>query len=117
MMKVKVAGTTLSYPSEENVPDGVYNLTFKQDKLVPIFTKKMIKKGFENPVFDNPNNKIFVSAYDEDILGSKLLTYVEVAGLEYYASFIVDNKFSVYKMPKFELYVPRDGFELTPKGE
>ena len=77
----------------------------------------MIKKGFENPVFDNPTNKIFVSAYDEDILGSKLLTYVEVAGLEYYASFIVDNKFSVYKMPKFELYVPRDGFELTPKGE
>ena len=117
MMKVKVAGTTLSYPSEENVPDGIYNLTFKQDKLIPIFNKKMVKKGFENPVFDNPNNKIFVSAYDEDILGTKLLTYVEVADLEYYASFVVDNKFSVYKMPKFELYVPRDGFELTPKGE
>ena len=116
MMNIRVAGTTLSYPSE-NVPDGLYNLNFKQDKLIPIFTKKMVKKGFENPVFDNPSNKIFVSAYDEDILGSKLLTYVEVAGLEYYASFVVDNKFSVYKMPKFELYVPRDGFELTPKGE
>ena len=76
----------------------------------------MVKKGgYENPVMGNPSNKIKVSAYDEDVLGDKLLTYVEIKGFENYASFVVKNNFSVYKMPKFELYVPYDAFTLTKK--
>ena len=114
-MKVNVAGATLIYPENPNVPAGEYEITFKQDKLLPIFTKKMLKNGHENPEVEDINNRIKVSAYDEDVLGSKLLTYVEVPGFENYASFVVKNNFSVYKMPKFSLYVPYDGFVLTPK--
>ena len=64
---------------------------------------------------DNPKNKIKVSAYDEDVLGDKLLVYVQVKDFDYYASFVIENNFSVYKMPKFDLYVPREAFELIKK--
>ena len=74
----------------------------------------MLKAGLENPEMENPKNKIKVSAYDEDVLGSKLLVYVQVANFEFYSSFVLDNNFSVYKLPKFEMYVPRDAFELIP---
>ena len=57
-------------------------------------------------------NKIKVSAYDEDVLGDKLLIYVQIPGCGLYASLVVPNNFSVYKMPKFEMYVPEDAFEL-----
>ena len=114
-MVVKVGKTTLTYPENPNYPDGEYEIVFKQDKLMPLFNKKMLKKGYENPEMDNPNNVIKVSAYDEDVLGNKLLVYVQVEGLEKYASFVINNNFSVYKMPKFSMYVPEDGFELKQK--
>ena len=115
-MHIKVAGATLTYPTNPNYPDGEYIIRFKQDKLLPLYTKKMIKKGgYENPLVDDISNTIKVSAYDEDVLGDKLLTYVEVKGFEKYASFVVKNNFSVYKMPIFELYVPQDGFTLKKK--
>ena len=114
-MQVKVAGATLVYPENPDYPDGEYDIVFKQDKLLPIFNRKMLKQGHENPEMDNPNNKIKVSAYDEDVLGDKLLVYVAVNGIEKYCSFVVKNDFSVYKMPKFEMFVPFDGFTLTPK--
>ena len=63
----------------------------------------------------NPHNKIKVSAYDEDVLGHKLLIYVAIKGFEKWGSFVVDNNFSVYKMPKFDMYVPEDGFILKPR--
>ena len=113
-MKIKMTDATLSYPSE-GLEDGEYILKFKQDKLLPIFSKKMVKQGHTNPEMDNPHNKIKVSAYDEDVLGTKLLVYVAVNGFEHYCSFVVENNFSVYKMSKFELYVPRDSFTLIKK--
>ena len=114
-MVIKVGKATLTYPENPNYPDGEYEIIFKQDKLLPIFNKKMLKKGYQNPEMDNPKNVIKVSAYDEDVLGSKLLVYVQVENLEKYASFVIDNNFSVYKMPKFSMYVPEDGFELIKK--
>ena len=113
-MIIKVPGATLTYPSNEKYPDGKYELTYKQEGLLPIFNKKMIKKGLVNPVMENPNNKIKVSAYDEDLLGTKLLVYVQVEGINDYASFVVNNNFSVYKMPKFSMYVPFEALELKP---
>ena len=108
-------GNKLVYPENSIYPDGQYEIVFKQDKLLPIFPKKMLKKNdkLENPEMSAPN-KIKVSAYDEDVLGDTLLVYVEVKGFEKYASFVVKNNYSVYKMPKFELYVPEDAFELRP---
>ena len=113
-MLIKVADAVLAYEDDPNIPDGEYNIIFKQDKLIPIFPRKMLKNGLENPEMENPKNKIKVSAYDEDVLGSNLLVYVQVAGFEIYSSFVLENKFSVYKLPKFEMYVPKDGFELIP---
>ena len=100
---------------EDGVADGTYDIVFKQDALLPIFNRKMLKAGHVNPEMDNPKNVIKVSAYDEDVLGSKLLTYVQVEGFENYSSFVMENNFSVYKMPKFSLYVPREGFILKSK--
>ena len=115
VMSVKVAGSTLRYP-EEGLEDGEYEIVFKQDKMQPIFPKKTLKKNdkLENPEMDNSSNRVKVSAYDEDVLGTKLLAYVQLGNLEKYASLVINNNFSVYKMPKFELYVPRDAFELRP---
>ena len=112
---ITVAGKTLAYPSEDEFEDGEYEVILKQDKLIPLFPRKMLKKGLKNPEMDNPNNKIKVSAYDEDVLGKTLLTYVSVPNFENYASFIMENNFSVYKLPKFELYVPRDAIEIIKK--
>ena len=75
----------------------------------------MLKKDYVNPEMDNPKNKIKVSAYDEDVLGSKLLVYVAVNGAEKYCSFVINNNFSVYKLPKFEMYVPQEAIELKAK--
>ena len=112
---IKAAGATLVYPQEEiRYPDGNYLLTFKQDKLMTLFPNKMVKKGYQNPDVPDIHNAIKVSAYDEEVLGDKLLVYVQVPGIEKYASFVVNNNFSVYKLSKFSLYVPEDGFELEP---
>ena len=113
-MVIKLGDASLVYPGE-GLEDGEYEITIKQDALKPLFTKKMLKKGFENPEMDNASNVLKVSAYDEDVLGSKLLAYVAVNGFEHYASFVVDNNFSVYKMPKFSLYVPREALILKKK--
>ena len=69
----------------------------------------------ENPEMDNAKNRIKVYAYDEDVLGDKIAAYVQVKDFEVYSTFVLKNNFSVYKMPKFELYVPEDGFILEPK--
>ena len=115
-MHIKVGGATLVYPENPNYPNGKYDIVFKQDKLVPIFNRKMLKNGNrQNPEMVNPKNKIKVYAYDEDVLGSKIAAYVQVQDFEKYATFVMKNNFSVYKMPKFELYVPEDGFILIPK--
>ena len=110
-MQVKVAGATLTYP-EEGLENGEYEIVFKQDKMLQIFPKKMLKKDYVNPEMENPKNRIKVSAYDEDVLGNNLLVYVQLNGFEKYSSFVMPNNFSVYKLPKFELYVPREAFEL-----
>ncbi len=112
-LEIKVAGATLIYPNDNLYGNGEYEITFKQDKLIPLYTKKMLKK---NKVLENikaGNNKIKVDSYNEDVLGKKLLVYVQLNGFDKYSSFVVDNTFSVYKMPKFEMYVPEDGFTLT----
>ncbi|MBR0194186.1 MAG: sn-glycerol-3-phosphate ABC transporter ATP-binding protein UgpC [Bacilli bacterium] len=114
-MMISVAGTTLTYEDKQEVEEGEYDLIFKQDQLKPLFNKKLLKSGLKNPEMSNPHNVIKVAAYDEDVLGKKILAYVAVSGSENYASFVLDNNFSVYKMPKFSLYVPEDAFTLVKK--
>ena len=112
---IRLPGVTLVYP-DMGLNPGKYKITFKQDKLMPVFPSKMLRKDKEgklsNPVMENPGNLILVSAYDEDVLGKKLLAYVQIGGFEKYSSFVMNNNFSVYKLPKFHLYVPQDAFTL-----
>ena len=111
--RISVGGSTLVY-DDLGYEDGEYDIDFYQDRLMPIYSNKMIKKaGLVNPEMENPKNRIRVFAYDEDVLGDKLLVYVAVKGFINYSSFVVDNNFSVYKMPKFDMYVPADAFKLT----
>ena len=109
---IQVAGTTLTYSNNNSYGSGEYEITFKQEKLIPLYSKKMLKKNKNLTNIKCNKNKIKVDAYDEDILGNKLLIYVQLKGFDKYSSFVVDNKFSVYKMPKFELFVPDDAFTL-----
>ena len=111
-MVIKYAGGQLVYPEESDIANGEYTVRIKQDKVSVIFNKKMAKNGCVNPEMENPKNRVKVSAYDEDVLGDKLLVYVDIKGMDKYASFVVDNNFSVYKMPKFELYIPREALEI-----
>ena len=114
-MTIKTSCGTLVYPEDPKYPDGKYQIIFKQDKLLPLFPKKMLKKGYQNPEVEDLSNKINASAYDEEVLGDTILAYVQLAGFENYASFVLKNNFSVYKLPKFQLYVPEDGFTLIPE--
>jgi hypothetical protein len=40
--------------------------------------------------------------------------YAQIKGFDEYGTLAVKNNFSVYKMPKFKIVVPSDGFELLP---
>ena len=114
---IKLGKAKLVYP-KMGLNTGKYKITFKQEKLEPIFPGKMLRKDKEgklhNPVMENPNNVLPVSAYDEDVLGNKLLTYVQVGNFQNYCSFVMNNNFSVYKLSKFNFYVPQDAFTLKP---
>ena len=114
-MVVKTASGNLVYPENPKYPDGKYQIIFKQDKLVPLFPKKMLKKGYQNPEADDLSNRINASAYDEEVLGDTILAYVQIPGFENYVSLVLKNNFSVYKLPKFQLYVPEDAFTLIPE--
>ena len=38
--------------------------------------------------------------------------FAKINGFDEYVTLTLKNNFSVYKMPKFKIVVPRDGFEL-----
>jgi hypothetical protein len=89
--------------------DGDYNgrhqISLKQDKVRVIFNKKVGKElKIVNPPYDR-NRLIAVSSFDEEMLGGKNAIFVQVSGIDHYATFLVDANFSVYKMPKFNLFL------------
>ena len=55
-----------------------------------------------------------VSCYDEEPQKDVNYIYVQIKGFDEYVTLAVKNNFSVYKMPKFKIVVPSDGFELLP---
>ena len=56
---ISIGCATLSYP-DMGIKPGKYEIKFKQDKLMPLFPTKMIRKDTEyklvNPVMENPKN-------------------------------------------------------------
>ena len=55
---------------------------------------------------------LYVSCYDEEPQFVTNYIYAKINGFDEYVTLVVPNNFSVYKMPKFKIRVPKDGFEL-----
>ena len=111
---VNVGGSTLTY-DDLNVADGKYIIKLLSDKLDFVYDKKYAKKNkTEVKVLDNV---LTAKAYDEDKLGGKNAVFVSVKGWETYVTAVLNDDFSVYKMPVFGLSIPRDAFTLSPMEE
>ena len=95
------------------VEDGDYEFLLKQDKCEIVFDKKTAK-GIEEEVQLVANKKqcLSVSCYDEEPQHVLNYIYAKINGFDEYVTLVAKNNFSVYKMPKFKINVPADGFEL-----
>ena len=62
-------------------------------------------------------NLITFTAYDEDKSSKKNFIYGVVPGMEEYATFHVDNNFSVYAMDRFKVHIPMASITLKPYVE
>ena len=109
-------GETLVY-DELPYEDGEYQFVLKQDKAEVVFDKKTAKslEDKEEILLSAPKGKFLtVSCYDEEPQKEVNYAYVQIKGFEEYVTIAIKNNFSVYKMPKFKVVVPADGFELLP---
>ena len=97
------------------IADGNYEFLLKQDKCEIVFDKKTAK-GVEGEVQLVANKKQYlsVSCYDEEPQHVLNYIYAQIKGFDEYVTLVTKNNFSVYKMPKFKINVPVDGFELKP---
>ena len=95
-----------------DVEEGDYKFLLKQDKCQVVFNKRMAKKLEINPIKANKGDYLSVSSYDEEPQHKINTIFVKIKGFDEYVTLTIDNKFSVYKMPKFKIKVPADGFEL-----
>ena len=114
---IKIAGgATLTYlPEDIALEDGTYQFLLKQEGCRVIFNKKAAKKmQVEETVDFDSRQLLAVSCYDEEPQETKNTIFVQIAGFPEYVSLVIDNNFSVYKMPKFKIEVPANAFELLP---
>ena len=102
---VTIGKNKLVFP-KMNVTDGEHTFILHEDKAIPVFSKKALKAlgRKDQPVYDK-KRLIKASAYDEEQLGKKNAIFVQLSGFGSYATFLVDADFSVYKAPKFSLYL------------
>ena len=112
-------GETLVYDSlPYDFADGEYQFLLKQDKVQVVFDKKTAKNIEEEVLLSAPKGQFLtVSCYDEEPQSDLNYVYAQIKGFEEYITIAVKNNFSVYKMPKFKVVVPVDGFELKPIQE
>ena len=105
-------GETLVYDNLD-VEEGEYEFILKQDKCQIVFDKKTAK-GINEEVCLAMNKKQYlsVSCYDEEPQHVLNYIYAQIKGFDEYVTLVSENNFSVYKMPKFKINVPVDGFEL-----
>ncbi len=111
-------GEKLVYSKEElpDVEDGNYEFVLKQDGCQVVFNKKVAKKMKEKPLtIVNKGKYLTVSCYDEEPQHKTNTVFAKINGFNEYVTFVVENNFSVYKMPKFKIQVPANGFELNKK--
>ena len=105
-------GDTLVY-DDLGVEDGDYEFVLKQEGAQVVFDKKTAK-GIEEEVCKvaTPNQFLKVSCYDEEPQHKINTIFVKIKGFEEYVTLVINNNFSVYKMPVFKINITPDNFEL-----
>ena len=106
-------GEKLVYPNLD-VQDGDYKFVLKQDKCEPVLNRKLSKELKKAPISVKKGEFLSVSCYDEEPQKKINMIYVKINGFEEFVTLTIPNEFSVYKLPKFKVKVPVDGFELKP---
>ena len=96
--------------------DGGYDFILKQDKAQVAYgkTKKVKGEQYIKPTKVKKGEFLSLSCYDEEPQHEVNYIYAKINGFDEYVTVQVKNDFSVYKMPKFKLIVPEDGFILEP---
>lgn len=102
----------ITIPKRENITPGEHILKLKQHGAKALFTNKMLKKYKLQKENYPKAQTIKVSAYDEDKTGKKNALFVKVDGFENYVTLIVENNFSVYDMPEFQVYLDESMIEI-----
>ena len=97
-----------------DVEEGDYQFVLKQDKAEVIFNRKTAK-GVEDALKHAKKGEcLSLSCYDEEPQHKMNTIFAKIKGFDEYVTLTTKNNFSVYKMPKFKIKVPVDGFELKP---
>ena len=111
---VRAFGTTLQVEDKPEYAtiDGRCLVELRPDAAKVVFTNKFIRQNKLEKAERPTNNLVTFTAYDEDKSTKKNFIYGVVDGVENYATFYVDNNFSVYAMDKFKVHIPADGVIL-----
>ena len=110
---ISLKGNKLVY-DDLKVEDGEYTFKLLADKVDFVYNKQFAKKN-KIEQQQNAENVLKASAYDEDKIGNKNTVFVKIKGFDDYVVAILDDKFSVYKMPVFGIKVAADSFTLIKK--
>ena len=107
-------GEALIY-DDLGIEDGDYIFNLKQDKCEVVFSRKVAKSMKDEDILKTakPGQYLTASCYDEEPQHKMNTIFAKIKGFEEYVTLNVKNNFSVYKMPKFKIVVPKDGFELS----
>lgn len=112
-IKIK-GGEKLVYP-DLDVEDGDYDFVLKQDKCEIVLNKKLCKELGVPRMQAIKGQSLKVSCYDEEPQHKSNIIYAKINGFAEFITIVAENNFSVYKMPKFKINVPADGFKLIKK--
>ena len=84
------------------------------DAKIKDCTAKLAALKKELSTYNKPYNFNLITfiAYDEDKSSKKNFIYGQVEGMDDYATFHVDNNFSVYAMDKFKVHIPKESITL-----
>ena len=109
---IKLPKTTLKF-DKMDVKDGDYIFRLHEFNIKHSYSKAYAK---ENKIANNIlANNIEVKAYDEDRINEhNNICYLSNPNFEDYINVVIDDKFSVYKMPTFGLNISENDFDLLP---
>ena len=92
--------------AQEDLSDATSRISQNEEILAKL------REELFTPNDDLKENLITFTAYDEDKSSNKNFIYGLVKGMENYATFHVENNFSVYAMDKFKIHIPKESIIL-----